>query len=142
MPGSDRIFSPPLVKEGEGGLGFTHMLDYNKNLKLLARELRKNMTDAEKLLWSKVRRKRLRGYQFYRQRAIGNYIVDFYCPKARLVIEIDGGQHYFEGGVEVDRLRDIYITNLELRVLRFTNMDVLQNIEGILEHIYDFLKSP
>ena len=80
------------------------------------------------------------GYQFYRQRTIGNYIVDFYCPKARLVIEIDGGQHYFVVGVEADRLRDIYITNLGLRVLRFTNMDVLQNIEGALEHIYDFLK--
>ncbi|MGH7799549.1 MAG: endonuclease domain-containing protein [Thermodesulfobacteriota bacterium] len=117
------------------------MLHYNKNLKPLARELRKNMTDAEKLLWSKVRRKQLMGYQFYRQRTIGNYIADFYCPKARLVIEIDGGQHYFEGGVEADRVRDIYITNLGLRVLRFTNMDVLQNIEGALGTIYDFLKS-
>lgn len=118
------------------------MHDYNKNLKPLARELRKNMTDAEKLLWSRARRKQLRGYQFYRQRTIGNYIVDFYCPKARLVIEIDGGQHYFEGVVEADRLGDSYITNLGLRVLRFTNLDVLQNVEGVLEHIYDFLNSP
>jgi len=118
------------------------MLRYNKKLKPLARELRKNMTDAEMLLWSKVRRKQLLGYQFYRQRTIGRYIVDFYCPKTKLVIEIDGGQHYFEEEAEADKLRDSYITNLGLRVLRFTNLDVLGNIEGVLEHIYDNLKSP
>ena len=123
-------------------LYFRQMLYYNKNLKSLARELRKNMTDAEKLLWSKVRRKQFRGHQFYRQRIIGNYIVDFYCPKSKLVIEIDGGQHYSEVGVDTDRLRDNYITDLGLRVLRFTNLDVLQNIEGILEHINENLKSP
>ena len=100
------------------------------------------MTDAEKLLWSKVRRKQFRGHQFYRQRIIGNYIVDFYCPKSKLVIETDGGQHYSEVGVDTDRLRDNYITDLGLRVLRFTNLDVLQNIEGILEHINENLKSP
>ncbi|HZX14837.1 MAG TPA: DUF559 domain-containing protein [Thermodesulfobacteriota bacterium] len=124
------------------GLYFRKMLRYNKKLKPLARELRKNMTDAEMLLWSKVRRKQLLGYQFYRQRTIGRYIVDFYCPKTKLVIEIDGGQHYFEEEAEADKLRDSYITNLGLRVLRFTNLDVLGNIEGVLEHIYDNLKSP
>ena len=81
-------------------------------------------------------------YQFYRQRAIGNCIVDFYCPKAKLVIEIDGEQHYFEEGLEMDKLRDRHTTNLGLRVLRFTNLDVLQNIEGVLEHINEYLKSP
>jgi very-short-patch-repair endonuclease len=63
------------------GLYFRQMLHYNKNLKALARELRKNMTDAERLLWSKIRRKQIREYQFYGQRIIGNCIVDFYCPK-------------------------------------------------------------
>ncbi|MGH7850935.1 MAG: endonuclease domain-containing protein [Thermodesulfobacteriota bacterium] len=62
------------------------MLNYNKDLKALARELRKNMTDAEKLLWSKVRRKHFGGYQLYRQAIISNYIVDFYCPAAKMVI--------------------------------------------------------
>jgi len=81
-------------------------------------------------------------YQFYRQRAIGNCIVYFYCPKAKLVIEIDGGQHYSEEGLEMDKLRDRHTTNLGLRVLRFTNLDVLQNIEGVLEHINEYLKSP
>ena len=114
----------------------------NKNLKTLARELRKNMTDAERLLWSKIRRKQVRGYQFYRQITIGNYIVDFYCPKARLVIEVDGGQHYSEEGVEFDKLRDKHLANLGLRVLRLSNMDVLQNIDGVMEYIYEYLKSP
>ena len=63
------------------------MLYYNNKLKPLARQLRSNMTEAEKRLWSKIRRKQLRGRQFYRQRIIGNYIVDFYCPKDKLVIE-------------------------------------------------------
>jgi very-short-patch-repair endonuclease len=124
------------------GLYFRQMLNYNKTLKSLARELRKNMTDAERLLWSKVRRKQVREYQFYRQRIIGNYIVNFYCPKARLIIEIDGGQHYSGEGVELDKLRDRHLANLGLRVLRLSNMDVLQNIDGVLEYIYDYLKSP
>jgi very-short-patch-repair endonuclease len=123
------------------GLYFRHMLHYNKNLKALARELRKNMTDAERLLWSKIRRKQVRGYQFYRQRTIGNYIVDFYCPRAKLVIEVDRGQHYSQEGVEFDKLRDKKLANLGSRVLRLSNMDVLQNIDGVMEYIYDHLKS-
>ena len=68
------------------------MLSYNKSLTQLSRNLRRNMTDAERLLWSKIRSKQLKGFQFYRQKIIGNYIVDFYCPKSKLVIEVDGGQ--------------------------------------------------
>ena len=82
------------------------MLQYNKNLKQLSRTLRRNMTDAERLLWSKIRGKQLSGLQFYRQKIIGNYIADFYCPKTRLVIEIDRGQRDSAEGREKDRLRD------------------------------------
>ena len=117
------------------------MLQYDEKLKTLARQLRKNMTDAERLVWSKIRRKQICQHQFYRQKIIGNYIVDFYCPRARLVIEVDGGQHYSEEGVEFDKLRDEYLANLGLKVLRMSNVDVLQNIDGVLEHIYDYLKS-
>ncbi len=67
------------------------MLSYNKSLKQFSRNLRKNMTDAERLLWSRIRRKQLKRLQFYSQKIIGNYIVDFYCPELKLVIEIDGG---------------------------------------------------
>ena len=69
------------------------MLPYNKKLKARSRELRSSMTDAEIALWVKLRRKQLHGLQFYRQKPLGKFIVDFYCPAAQLVIEIDGGQH-------------------------------------------------
>jgi len=74
------------------------MFPYNKRLKSLSRSLRSNMTDAERLLWSKIRRKQLKGLQFYRQKIIGNYIADFYCPELKLVIEVDSGQHYSAEG--------------------------------------------
>jgi len=77
------------------------------------------MTDAEKLLWSKIRGKQLSGLQFYRQKIIGNYIADFYCPKSRLVIEIDGGQHYSAEGKEKDRLRDESMTRAGQQFLGF-----------------------
>jgi very-short-patch-repair endonuclease len=118
------------------------MLNYNKDLKTLARELRKNMTDAEKLLWSRVRRKRFGGCQFYRQAIINNYIVDFYCPAAKLVIEIDGGQHYYGDQIQDDKVRDRHLTSLGLMVFRYSNLEVLQNIDLVLEHIYEKLNPP
>ena len=111
------------------------MLPYNENLKELSRQLRKNMTDAERHLWAKIRMKQLKGYQFYRQKPIGDYIVDFFCPKARLVIEVDGSQHFSEEMTEHDRLRDNYLTGLGLRVLRFANTDVLTHTESVIESI-------
>ena len=70
------------------------------------------MTDSERKLWSKIRRKQLKGFQFLRQRPIGNYIVDFSCPEAKLVIEVDGGQHFTETGIEKDNSRDKYLNSL------------------------------
>jgi very-short-patch-repair endonuclease len=118
------------------------MLPFNKKLKTPARELRKNMTEAERHLWSKIRRKQLQGYQFYRQKNIGNYIVDFYCPARKLVIEIDGGQHYTEAGKRKDRVRDSYLTALGLTVLRFSDTEVLKNTNSVLERIYKYMHSP
>ncbi len=111
------------------------MLPYNENLKELSKQLRDNMTDAERHLWVTLRMRRLKGYQFYRQKPIGDYILDFFCPKARLVIEVDGGQHSSDETVEYDRIRDEYITSLGLRVLRFTNTEVLKNAKGVVERI-------
>ena len=79
----------------------------------------------------------LKGVQFYRQKPIGNYIADFYCPKAKLIIEIDGSQHYEEKGIKKDKIRDEYFKSLGLKVLRFTNLDVLKNLNGVLEKIYE-----
>ena len=111
------------------------MLPYNANLKQLSRQLRENMTDAERYLWAKLRRKQLKGYQFYRQRPIGDYIVDFFCPRAKLVVEVDGGQHFSEEVIEYDRIRDECMSSLGLRVLRFTNTEVLAHVEGVVESI-------
>ncbi len=94
------------------------------------------MTDAEQLLWSKIRGKQLNGLQFYRQKVIGNYIADFYCPKTRLVVEIDGGQHYSAEGKEKDRLRDEYMERAGITVLRFSDREVLENLESVLEKLW------
>ena len=111
------------------------MLPYNANLKQRSRQLRKNMTDAERYLWAKLRRKQLKGYQFYRQKPIGDYIVDFFCPRAKLVIEVDGSQHLSDEMIEYDRIRDDYLSSHGLRVLRFTNTEVLTHIEGVIESV-------
>ncbi len=111
------------------------MLPYNANLKQYSRQLRENMTDAERRLWARIRMKQLKGYQFYRQKPIGDYIVDFFCPRAKLVIEVDGSQHSADEIVEDDRIRDEYMMSLGLRVLRFTNTEVLAHIEGVVESI-------
>ena len=111
------------------------MLPYNGNLKQYSRQLRENMTDAERHLWAKIRMKQLKGYQFYRQKPIGDYIVDFFCPRAKLVIEVDGSQHFSGEMAEYDRIRDEYLSGLGLRVLRFTNTDVLTRIKGVIERI-------
>ena len=111
-------------------------LAYEGKLKDFSRELRTHMTDTEKILWLKLRRKQLKGYQFYRQKIIGNYIVDFYCPEARLIIEVDGGQHYGPEEMAKDRVRDKYLQDQGLEVLRFSDREVLVEHESVLEKIY------
>jgi very-short-patch-repair endonuclease len=100
------------------------------------------MTEAEQLLWSRLRRKQLKGSQFYRQKIIGNYIVDFYCAEAKLVIELDGSQHYSEIGRMKDGVRDDYLAEMGLRVIRFSDRDVLLNIDGVLVKIWENLLIP
>ena len=111
------------------------MLGYNKALKDFSRRLRKEMTDAEKALWAKIKGKQLKGHQFYRQKPIGNFIVDFYCPKANLIVELDGGQHYTESGRTKDQRRDDFMKISGLRVLRFSDREVFENIEGVIEKV-------
>jgi len=97
------------------------------------------MTDAEKALWSKLRGKQLKGALFYRQKPIGRCIVDFYCAKAHLVIELDGSQHYTADGKAKDERRDGCMERLGLRVLRFSDREVLTNPRGVLEKIWNYL---
>ena len=112
------------------------MLYYNQKLVVNAQRLRRNLTDAEKLLWFRLRRKQLCGVQFYRQKPIGDFIVDFYAPSVKLVIEVDGGQHFEAKHQARDRVRERYLVVLGLRVLRFDNLQVLRAIDGVVEAIW------
>jgi len=97
------------------------------------------MTDAERLLWSKIRDRQIKDYRFIRQKIIGNYIVDFYCPKACLIIELDGGQHYTTDGMLKDEIRDNFMAGLGFRVLRFSDREILKNINGVIDEILKYL---
>ena len=115
------------------------MKRYDPKLKQPSRNLRNKSTEAEILLWSKIRLRQLSGLLFYRQKPLGGYIVDFYCPKAKLVIEADGGQHFEKSAKEYDQIRDEFLRNMGLTVIRFTNVDVLDKIEGVVEVIERYL---
>ena len=108
---------------------------YNFDLKQKARHLRRNMTKAEIILWSYLRRKQINGIRFLRQRPIGHYIVDFYAPEAKLVIELDGGQHFSEEQIVYDKTRTVYLQNEGLKVIRFTNTEVFDHIKDVVVRI-------
>ena len=111
------------------------MLPYNKSLKPFSRKLRSNMTDAEQLLWSRLRNKQISGVQFYRQKPIGSYIVDFYSAAAKLVIELDGSQHLSPEHKAQDEVRDKLMNTMGLLVMRFDNRQVIFEIERVMEEI-------
>ena len=108
-------------------------LPRNKQNLNLAKALRKNMTKEEKHLWYDFLR--ICPFRFRRQELIGNYIADFYCDKAMLVIEIDGSQHYEPDALEYDQKRTDFFNSLNIDVLRFTNIEVAKNFEGVCETI-------
>ena len=103
----------------------------------IARKLRKNMTDAEQLLWRHLRDRQLGGYKFRRQHPIGTFVVDFVCLEKELVIEVDGGQHAKQ--LEPDAKRSDYLKEKGYRVLRFWNNEVLQESESVLSVILSSL---
>ena len=106
---------------------------YNPKLKKLARELRNNSTLSEVLLWNQLKARKMRGYQFMRQKPIGEYIVDFFCSKLKLVIEIDGESHVDK--YEKDKIRQLNLERLSLSFLRFSDLDVKTNLNGMLQII-------
>jgi very-short-patch-repair endonuclease len=99
----------------------------------LKRQLRSRMTGAEIRLWSWLRGKQLGSVKFRRQHGIGPYIVDFYCPERAVVIEVDGDNHAEPRQIMKDHERDAYLQSLGLRVIRYTNDDILSNVDGVLE---------
>ena len=111
------------------------MDEYNKNNLDKAKYLRKNMTDAESLMWNFLRAKRFFGIKFKRQVLIGEYIVDFLAPIKKVIIEIDGGQHNQDDVIKYDSKRTEYLESLGYSVFRFWNNDVLNNIDGVLEYL-------
>lgn len=113
-------------------------IPYNKNLKENARRLRKEMTPPERKLWYEYL-KHIE-YPVKRQKPIANYIADFYCSKLRLVIEVDGSQHYTKEGMEYDKIRTAVIENYGIRVLRFTNYEVLKEFENVCRKIDEVIE--
>jgi len=109
---------------------------FNKKEHIKKRQyLRNNMTKAEIVLWSKLKGKQLNGLKFRRQHGINNYVVDFYCPELKLAIEIDGDVHAYDSRIAYDKQRQKDIEALGIKVLRYANTDVLNNIEGVLYDI-------
>jgi very-short-patch-repair endonuclease len=92
------------------------------------------------MLWSRLRGKQVLGLQFYRQKPLGKYIVDFFVPKARLVVEVDGSQHAEERHAHRDKMRDDYLNSLGIKVLRFNSREVLANTDSVVDLIYKIVR--
>jgi len=115
------------------------MKNDNSRLRRFARRMRREPTPAEESLWQVLRNRRLAGFKFRRQHQFGDYIADFYCRSAQLVIECDGSAHSGNEAWHHDQERDAYMVNQGVRVLRFTNVQVLNDIEAVLSEIAAFL---
>ena len=123
-----------------GGIMSLLCLPYNPKLKERARELRKHMTNAENYIWNNLLKKL--PFRVLRQKPIDNFIVDFYCAKLKLVIEIDGDEHFAESGIEYDRERTAILESYGLNVIRFNNDEVIQSFEKIRDVILSLVKNP
>ncbi len=111
---------------------------HNKaSLKEIRRRLRKDSTPSEDILWQEVRNGKLNGLKFKRQHSIGNYIVDFYCATARLVIEVDGEIHLAYDQQEKDKLRDENLIDMGFKIIRFTNDEIVFNIDSVIKKILE-----
>jgi len=120
-------------------------MNFNRNdpvLKQRRRELRRNQTDAEKTLWSKLRNGQFYGLKILRRYSVGPYILDFYCTKLRLAIELDGGQHTQADNRQYDAERSAYLKTQGISVMRFWNHEVLSDTEAILARLAERLTPP
>ena len=112
---------------------------YNPRLKQIARKLRKDMTLSEILLWKEIKGKKVLGYDFHRQKPIDEYVVDFYCPRLKLVLEIDGDSH--DGKEGPDFIRQKKLESKGLTVLRFWDLDVRANVDGIVGQLKEWIET-
>ena len=117
----------------------THMLHYDPELKRLARQLRRQSTLAEVLLWQHLKGRKRCGIDFHRQKPIGEFIVDFFAPKLMLAVEIDGDSHRFKGREDIERQRELEA--LGIRFLRFDDLQVKTRINSVIQAIDDWIKA-
>lgn len=106
----------------------------------LRKRLRNNLTTPEVILWYHLKHRKFHGYKFRRQHSVGWYILDFYCPRLRLAIEVDGGQHYTPEGLAYDEIRTKYLGRVGIDVVRFTNTEILRNINGVLMRLGEVVR--
>jgi very-short-patch-repair endonuclease len=114
-----------------------NIIPYDHSLKEKARELRNKSTFTEVMLWQQLKKKQLLGHDFHRQKPIGHYIVDFYCNELNLAIEVDGESHY--GNEEYDLKRQTEIEKFGVRFLRFDDLEVRHNLDGVVKLIRDWI---
>ena len=112
-----------------------------ERVRVRARALRKSSPDAEREIWNALRNRQLEGYKFRRQHPVGRYFADFACVEAKLVVELDGGQHFEPEAMEADRLRSLALNANGFHVLRFDNRQALAEREGVLSSILDWLRT-
>jgi len=135
MSDDRRELPPSLATRGKVGMGVRQQV-------AIARKLRSASTDVERKLWQKIRERQIEEFRFRRQRPIGNFVVDFVCLEAKLIVELDGGQHAEPAKVAADETRTKFLESLGYRMLRFWNNEVLENMQGVLEHIREMLLQP
>jgi len=148
-PGGE-LKNPLLDKEGAGGgrLDYADCGDFpagihNKpELKAVRKVLRNEATPAEQKLWSAIQHSRLDGFKFRRQHSVGYFILDFYCPSERLAIEVDGDSHFTDEAIAYDNERTAYLNALNIRVLRFPNTDVYNNLDAVCERVLEEIRHP
>ncbi len=107
----------------------------NSKLKTLRQKLRNESPQAEIILWSQLKSGQLKGLKFIRQYGVGSYVVDFYCPKLKLAIEVDGDSHFKKGAEEYDKKRQKFIEQFNIKFLRVTNTDIYENLDGVIEEV-------
>ena len=127
--------------QGKDNIMKNRKLHSLRKLKIRRKALRNDVTSAEATLWKHLQKRQLDGRKFRRQQSIGHYIVDFYCPMEDLVIELDGIYHYCEERIEYDKRRTAFLQNFGLRIIRFENEKVFENIDAVLGAIRENFKS-
>jgi very-short-patch-repair endonuclease len=129
-------FPPPFTGEGDHEVVEGGMRERETRSRRFAKSLRRRMTDAETILWSRLRRGQLNGWKFRRQHPVGPYIADFACVEGKLIVEVDGATHSSEREVAYDAKRSTYLTSRDFSIRRVWNTDIYENLDGVMDGIH------